>query len=132
MEHRMSADAFFEAAYPFLEDVTTLPVKDLDEAVAWYQNAFGLSEIERNSEPFPQVIMERDDAKIGFAITDADPTQDGAAILVREIQQVRDELESKGVEIANWRVDERDGQELQVFFVVAPDGLCYYFHEPIK
>ena len=27
---------------------------------------------------------------------------------------------------------ERDGQKLQVFFAVAPDGLCYYFHEPIK
>ena len=26
----------------------------------------------------------------------------------------------------------RDGQKLQVFFAVAPDGLCYYFHEPIK
>ena len=32
----------------------------------------------------------------------------------------------------NWRVDERDGQKYQVFFVVAPDGLCYYFHEPIE
>ena len=128
----MSADPYFEAAYPFLEDVTTLPVKNLDETVTWYRNAFGLSEVERKSEPFPQVIMERDDAKIGFAITGGDPTQDGAAILVREIQQVKDELERKGVETANWRVDERDGEELQVFFVVAPDGLCYYFHEPIK
>ena len=127
----MSADSYFEAAYPFLEDVTTLPVKNLDESVAWYSNAFGLSEVERTSEPVPQVIMERDGARIGFAITGADPTQDGAAILVREIKQVHDELVSKGVEIANWRVDERDGEKLQVFFVVAPDGLCYYFHEPI-
>jgi catechol 2,3-dioxygenase-like lactoylglutathione lyase family enzyme len=27
---------------------------------------------------------------------------------------------------------ERDGTKLQVFFVVAPDGLCYYFHEPLE
>lgn len=27
---------------------------------------------------------------------------------------------------------ERDGKKLQVFFAVAPDGLCYYFHEPIE
>ena len=26
---------------------------------------------------------------------------------------------------------ERDGEKFQVFFVVAPDGLCYYFHQPI-
>jgi hypothetical protein len=28
-------------------------------------------------------------------------------------------------------VDERDGKKYQVFFVVAPDGLCYYFHQRI-
>lgn len=128
----MSAGIYFEAAYPFLEDVTTLPVKDLDEASKWYGNAFGLAEVERSSDPVPQVIMARDDAKIGFAITGGDPTQDGAAILVRDIQKVREELDSKGVETGNWRIDERDGQQLQVFFVVAPDGLCYYFHEPIE
>lgn len=128
----MSEDSFFKAAYPFLEDVTTLPVKDLDEAVDWYGNAFGLTEVERSSNPIPQVIMARDDARIGFAITGEDPTQDGAAILVRHIHNVRSELESKGVQIANSRIDERDGQQLQVFFVVAPDGLCYYFHEPIE
>jgi hypothetical protein len=44
---------------------------------------------------------------------------------------MRNELESKGVNTGNWRVDERNGQKLQVFFVVAPDGLCYYFHEPL-
>lgn len=60
-----------------------------------------------------------------------DPSQDGAAILVTNIREIKEELESNGVKIGNWRVDERDGQKLQVFFVVAPDGLCYYFHEPI-
>jgi hypothetical protein len=28
-------------------------------------------------------------------------------------------------------VDEREGRKLQVFFVVAPDGLCYYFYQPL-
>ena len=45
---------------------------------------------------------------------------------------LKDELESKGLKIGNWRIDERDGEQLQVFFVVAPDGLCYYFHEPVQ
>jgi len=31
----------------------------------------------------------------------------------------------------NWRIDEQDGRKLQVFFVIAPDGLCFYFHEPL-
>ena len=52
-------------------------------------------------------------------------------MLVSGIQELKEEFEAKGVKIGNWRVDERNGQKLQVFFVVAPDALCYYFHEPI-
>ena len=40
-------------------------------------------------------------------------------------------LEAKGIETGNWRVDARGSQKFQVFFVSAPDGLCYYFHEAL-
>jgi hypothetical protein len=51
---------------------------------------------------------------------------------VSNIRGMRDEIEAKGVKIGNWRVDRwDDGRKFQVFFVVAPDGLCYYFHEPV-
>lgn len=122
----------FKAAYPFQNDVLTLPVKDLDTAVAWYGSAFGLKEVERRTAPHRTVIMERDGAQIGFAITGADASQDGAAILVHDIHKAKEELASKGIEIGNWRIDERDGQKFQVFFVVAPDELCFYFHQPIE
>lgn len=121
----------FVAAYPYQNDVLALPVTDLDSTVAWYSKNFDLEEVERHTEPVPTVIMERDGVQIGFAINGGDPEQDGAAILVAGIAQIRDEIENKGVKIGNWRVDERDDEKLQVFFVVAPDRLCYYFHEPI-
>jgi hypothetical protein len=50
---------------------------------------------------------------------------------VSDIHAARAELESRGVKIGDWRVDERDGKKFQVFFVVAPDGLCYNFYQPI-
>ena len=121
----------FEAAFPFANDVLALPVEDIVTAAEYYAEAFGLTEVERHSEPVPTVIMERDGTRIGFAVNGGDPTQDGAAIRVADAQRARDELEANGVETGNWRVDERDGQKLQVFFVVAPDGLCYYFHQPL-
>jgi hypothetical protein len=52
-------------------------------------------------------------------------------VLVENIAGLKAEFDAKGVKTANWRVDERDGKRLQVFFAVAPDGLCYYFHEPL-
>jgi hypothetical protein len=88
-------------------------------------------EVERFDQPVPTVILERDGTRIGFAVNGGDPTQDGAAVLVSNIRGMKDELEARGVNVGNWRIDERDGRRFQVFFVVAPDGLCYYFHEPL-
>jgi catechol 2,3-dioxygenase-like lactoylglutathione lyase family enzyme len=121
----------FKAAFPYQKDVLALPVGDLDVASHWYATAFGLTEVERRSHPHPTVILERDGVKMGFAVNGGDASQDGAAILVADIHRAKQELEANGVRIGNWRVDTRDGQRFQVFFVVAPDGLCYYFHQPI-
>ena len=127
----MNSNKLYEAAFPYAEDVLALPVEDIDRASAWYQEMFGLKEVERLDDPVPAVILERDGVRIGFAINGGDVSNDGAAILVTDIHRARQELEGKGIEIGNWRVDENDGQKLQVFFVIAPDGLCYYFHQPI-
>ena len=128
----MLTEPRFEAAYPYQDDVLSLPVHDLDNASEWYRTHFGMLEVERRDDPVPSVILERDGIQIGFAMNGQDASQDGAAILVRGIAAIREELESRGVTIGNWRVDERDGRAFQVFFVVAPDGLCFYFHEPIE
>lgn len=121
----------FEAAFPYGADVLGLPVTDLDAALRWYGETFGMREVERRSEPHARVILERDGVRIGFAVNGGDSSQEGAAVRVNDIHAARAEFESKGVKIGNWRVDERDGKRLQVFFVAAPDGLCYYFHQPI-
>lgn len=104
----MSDEPRFEKAFPYQEDILALPVADLDVASGWYGEHFGMTEVERCDEPVP------------------------AAILVSNVEGLKDELQSRGVDIGNWRVDERDGKKYQVFFVVAPDGLCFYFHEPVE
>jgi len=128
----MSDGPRFVSAHPYQENVLALPVEDLDVAAHWYSKHFGLTEVERLNNPDRTVVLERDGSKIGFSINGGDAAQDGAAILVSDIHGLKVEFEERGVEIANWRVDDRDGQKFQVFFVVAPDGLCYYFHEPLE
>jgi catechol 2,3-dioxygenase-like lactoylglutathione lyase family enzyme len=127
----MAARAIFEKAFPYGDDVLALPVSDLESAAAWYAQHFEMVEVERRSGSTPSIIMQRDGVRIGFSVNGGDSAQEGAAILVSDIHAARAELENAGVKIGNWRVDERDGKKLQVFFVVAPDGLCYYFHQPI-
>lgn len=121
----------FEAAYPYQDDVLALPVEDIDTAAGYYAKAFGLVEVERRDEPVPTVIMERDGTRIGFAINGGDASNDGAAILVTDIDRAREELDANGVAPGEVRIDERDDGKFRVFFVVAPDGLCYYFHQKV-
>ncbi len=127
----MTAAPTFLSANPYKDDVLALPVTDLDVTSEWYCKHFGMTEIERRDSPNPVVILERDGVQIGFAINGGDPSQEGAAIRVVDLTGIKLQLETNGVTIGNTRVDERNGKKLNVFFVVAPDGLCYYFHEPI-
>ena len=127
-----TAESLFQEAFPYVDDVLALAVVDVDQAAAWYSHAFAMTEVERRTTPTPQVVLEREGVRIGFAQNGGDPSQDGAAIRVSDAAQARDELESRGITTASWRVDERDGERFQVFFVVAPDGLCFYFHERLE
>lgn len=127
----MTEVAVFKAAYPYQKDVLALPVADADAAAEWYAKHFGMEIVERRAEPVAAVILQRDGTQLGFAVTGGDPAQDGAAILVQGLAALKAELEARGVDVGNWRVDERRGLRFQVFFAVAPDGLCYYFHEQI-
>ena len=121
----------FKAAYPYQQDVLALPVSDINTASEWYSEHFDMVEVERKETPVPTVLLERDGVQVGFAVNGGDPTQEGAAILVDHIEEIRRMLKAKGVQVGDWQIDERDGKRLRVFFVVAPDGLCYYVHEPL-
>ncbi len=127
----MAKTPAFKAAYPYQQDVLALPVSDINTASEWYSEHFDMVEVERKETPVPTVLLERDSVQVGFAVNGGDPTQDGAAILVDHIEEIRRMLEAKGVQVGDWQIDERDGKKLRVFFVVAPDGLCYYVHEPL-
>jgi len=126
---KMDAKLFI-GAFPYADNVQALPVKDLDQAAEYYARTLGLTEVERTDDP-PTLIMQRDGIRFGFAINGGDSSQEGAAILVSDIERARNEVAASGAEPNNWRVDERDGKRYQVFFLVAPDGLCYYFHQEL-
>ena len=121
----------FVSASGYQDDELALPVEELDQASTWYCQHFGMTEIERRNESLPTVILERDGVRLGFTVSGEDAAQDGAAIRVVNIEGIRNDVAERGVSIGDFRIDERDGEKLRVFFVVAPDGLCYYFNEPV-
>jgi len=126
-----TAEPQFKAAFPYNQSTLTLPVKDINQASQWYSNAFGMQEVSRSEGPPPAVVLQRDGVQLGFAVNNGDAENDGAAILVNNIEEVRNSIQAAGVSPGDWRFDDRDGKKLKVFFVVAPDGLCFYFHQPV-
>lgn len=127
----MSTTPLFEAAFPYQEDVLALPVTDLDATAKWYAG-FGLVEVERHDDPVPRIVMERDGVRIGFAINGGDASQDGAAIHVTDVDRAKSEFEANGVPTGDFRIDEDDNGRKKVFFVVAPDGLCFYVFQVLE
>ena len=125
--------AVFLAAFPYADDVLNLPVANVESAIPYYQTVFGMELESREEAPVVRAVLFRDSAKIGFAENGGDPSQEGAVVRVDSAETAWNELKTNGLdqEAPNFRVDTRNGKQYKVFFVIAPDGLCYCFSEAL-
>ena len=107
-----------------------LPVADVDAAIPFYEETMGFRVVSRNDAPHKSVVLARDEVQIGLAQNGGDPTQEGCYFEVDDIESTFAEIKGKSPVEGDIRID-RDGDSSQrVFFVVAPDGLCYMLGEP--
>jgi lactoylglutathione lyase len=123
--------ALFKTAAPYAGDAMNLPVQDVDGAIPYYQKVFGFRVVSRQDAPFKSVILARDGIQIGLAENGGDPTQEGCFFEVDNVEIAFAELKSNGLEKeeAGFRIDRHGNTAWKVFFVVAPDGLCYCLGE---
>lgn len=123
--------AVFKSAYPYQEDAMNLPVENVETAIPFYETVMGFRLVSRKDEPFKSAVLDRDAIQIGLAENGGDPTQDGCFFEVDNVEAAFDELKSNGLgkEEAGFRVDQHGTTSYRVFFVVAPDGLCYCLGE---
>ena len=125
--------AVFKRAAPYQQDAMNLPVKNLDEAIPFYETVMGFQVVERKDAPHKAAVLGRDAIRIGLAENGGDPTQDGCAFKVTDIDALFAEFQARGLPkdaASAFSTEERNGTTWKVFFVVAPDGLCYWFGEP--
>jgi catechol 2,3-dioxygenase-like lactoylglutathione lyase family enzyme len=123
--------AIFRSAAPYADDAMNLPVQSVDAAIPYYEKVFGFRVVSRQETPHKSVILARDDIKIGLAENGGDPTQEGCFFEVDDVETAFAELKSNGLEKeeAGFRIDRHGDTSWKVFFVVAPDGLCYCLGE---
>lgn len=118
-------------AFGYLGDNLNLPVRNLEDALPFYQQVLGFRVASRSAEPHAAAMLERDQVRIGLAENGGDPAQDGCAFHVTGLMELFEEFRGKGLQkgLSDFSTEHRDGSAWQVFFVVAPDGLCYWFGE---
>jgi catechol 2,3-dioxygenase-like lactoylglutathione lyase family enzyme len=123
--------AIFRSATPYADDAMNLPVQDVDMAIPYYEKMFGFRVVSRQDAPHKSVILARDGIQIGLAENGGDPTQEGCFFEVDNVEAAFAELRSNGLERkeAGFRIDQYGDTSYKVFFVVAPDGLCYCLGE---
>src|SRR5882762_2539721 len=123
--------ASFLSASPYADDAMNLPVDNVDSAIPYYEKTFGFRVVSREDAPHKSVVLARDNIQIGLAENGGDPTQEGCFFEVDNAEAAFAELRANGLgqEEANYRVDQHGDKSFKVFFVVAPDGLCYCLGE---
>jgi hypothetical protein len=91
----------------------------------------GFQVLSRTDSTYTSAILGRDDVQIGLAENGGDSSQDGCAFEVSNVEAAFAEFKTNGLEkeISTFEIEEHDGASWKVFYVVAPDGLCYWFGE---
>jgi lactoylglutathione lyase len=121
----------FKAVSPYEKDEMNLPVENVDQALPFYEDVMGFTLVSRSDSPHKSAVLARDDIKIAIAENGGDPTQEGCFFEVENVEAAFSEFRANGLtkENPDYRIDEYGQKKFKVFFVVAPDGLCYCLGE---
>jgi catechol 2,3-dioxygenase-like lactoylglutathione lyase family enzyme len=123
--------AVFRTAAPYARDAMNLPVRDVDTAIPYYEKTLGFRVVSRQDGPHKSVILARDGIQIGLAENGGDPSQEGCFFEVDNIEAAFEEIKGAPPTESAFRHDKCAGLTYRVFFVVAPDGLCYMLGQPL-
>jgi catechol 2,3-dioxygenase-like lactoylglutathione lyase family enzyme len=120
-----------EKAFGYQGDNMNLPVRDLAAALPFYEIILGFQVLSRGDTQHNSAVLARDQVQIGLVENGGDPTQDGCAFHVMDVEGLFAEFKARGLqkESSKFDTERHDGATWKVFYVVAPDGLCYWFGE---
>lgn len=121
--------AVYMNAAPYAKDAMNLPVTDVETAIPFYEQTMGFQVVSRQDAPVKSVVLGRDGIQIGLAENGGDPSQEGCFFEVDNVEAAFKEV--NGVEPGEGalRHDKFGDKSYRVFFVIAPDGLCYMLGE---
>jgi catechol 2,3-dioxygenase-like lactoylglutathione lyase family enzyme len=122
---------FLQRAWGYQGDAMNLPVANVTASVPFYETILGFQVVSRGEAPPRSAVLARDEVQIRLVENGGDPSQDGCAFHVRDLEALFAEFKSNGLQkdLPHFDVEQHDDAAWMVFYVVAPDGLCYWFGE---
>ncbi len=123
--------AEFLNAWGYQGDAMALPVANVDEAVPFYTDVMGFAIVSRSETPHRSILLSRPNVQMQIAENGGDPSQDGCAFEVTDVEALLDEFKNNGLakEPSDIDIEKNKNGTWRVFYVVAPDGLCFWFGE---
>ena len=124
--------ATFETAWGYQGDNMNLPVANVDDAVPFYESTMGFQLVSRSKSPHRSAVLGRDGIQIRLAENGGDSSQDGCFFKVDDVEAAFAEFKANGLgkeASESFSIQDNGDSRYKVFFVVAPDGLCYCIGE---
>ena len=118
-------------AFGYQGDAMNLPVAKVDAALPFYETVLGFRVLSRDDRPHRSAVLGRDDVQIALVENGGDSSQDGCAFHVTDLAALFAEFNARGLgkQLSAFDVEQHGDAPWKVFYVVAPDGLCYWFGE---
>ena len=122
----MTSAITFQAVSPIGEsDPNDLPVRNLAAAVSYYEQQLGFTVVSKEDAPHRAATIRRDAVVLRLAENGGEPEQASCYVAVRDVEGLHQELAAQRLDVSAIRLDQYGGQTYRVFFLRAPDGLCY-------
>ena len=118
-------------AFGYQGDSMNLPVPDLGAAIPFYESRLGFRAVSRDDTPHKSATLARDDVQMRLAENGGDASQDGCAFHVSGLDDLAAEFNRNGLakSAADISTETNKSGTWRVLYVIAPDGLCYWFGE---
>lgn len=113
-------------------DPLHLPVRDVEKSLSYYKQYLGFNILSRGNTPYQAVLMQRGQVTMGLEENGGNPEEESCYLAVNDVNALYQELQNKQLDISAMRVDVHEAQTHRVFFLRAPDGLCFCFGQKQK
>ena len=108
--------ATLEKAFGYQGNNMNLPVKDVASALSFYETMLGFHVVSRADKPHKSAVLERDQVQMALVENGGDPSQDGCAFHVKDVEALLAEFKANGLEkLSEFKIEKRKIGQLTKF-----------------